>query len=72
MEQAPLLDLPPERFDQTYRQHRHAVATAFCVAHGNLKIAEIDVFHPEPNAFIQPQTTAIKQVCHQTRRAVES
>jgi drug/metabolite transporter (DMT)-like permease len=43
------------------RQHRHPILEALAVAHENLATLEIDILHPQAQAFHDAQTSAIHQ-----------
>jgi hypothetical protein len=46
---------------QAGRQHRHPILEALAVAHENLATLEIDILHPQAQAFHDAQTSAIHQ-----------
>jgi len=47
MKGARALELPPERIDGRYREHRHAILLAFSLTNEYLAVPEIDVFHAQ-------------------------
>ncbi len=49
-------------FDQTGRQHRHAVFTALALAHQDLAALEIEIFDPQAQPFQQAEAAAVEQL----------
>jgi len=45
-------------------QHRHSVLVAFAVAHHDLIVGKVDVFHPQANALHQSQARAVQEGGH--------
>ena len=54
-----------ERLDHRLRQHRHAVFSAFAIAHQNLPVVEIHILYAQLQALAQAQTRPVKQARHQ-------
>ena len=52
--------------DQRAGQDRHSVLGALCVAYNDLAVFEIDVLHPQRQAFAQSQSAAVQQTGDET------
>ncbi len=54
-----------KRFEQTHGQHGVAVFLPLAIAHRDLALLHIKIFHAQAQAFQQPQATPIQQLGHE-------
>ena len=71
MEQLDLGEMALEGFCERVRQHGHPVLPAFAIAHGNVMISPITIFHPQPHTFHQTQPCSLEHAGHETIDAGE-
>ncbi len=53
-------EVPLQPLRKVDRQHCHSIFSPFCVADRDLGVSEIDILHPQANAFHQAQTAAVE------------
>ena len=72
IDQAAFFEVSGKRPRQNFGQHRHPVLGALAVADHDLSKAEIQVLDPQPYAFHQAHSGAVKQTGHQGVRALHA
>jgi hypothetical protein len=65
VEQLHFDEMPLQRRDEGLRQHRHTVLDAFTLTHGNLMIGQVQVFHPQAEAFHTAEARTVQQAGHE-------
>ncbi len=56
---------------ERFGQHRHAVLCAFAISNCDLAAGKVNVLHPKPQAFHQPETCTVHERGHQPLVAVK-
>jgi hypothetical protein len=65
VEEFPPGKVPLQRFSHGTGEHGDAVLGSLPIAHGDLVVAKIDIFHPQAHAFQEAQAGPIEQTGHQ-------
>ena len=71
MDDLHLFNPAPERPHEGIGENRYPILAAFPVADHDLPPVDVDIMHPQPKTFEQPQSGAIEQTPHQPLRPGE-
>ena len=63
--------MPSQRGSEACWQHRDAILGTLAITHYDLRSRELDVFHPQPQAFEQAHAGAKQEAPDQSMNAVQ-